>query len=139
MSTQPTTGSAWIPDDSSFAARLALIRWQKRWNQKEAALACGYPYSTWRKWEDGARPHDIVAAAAQIADRTGADEYWLLTGRRHNGSGPRPDVRDEGRGLVRHEGVEPPTRWLMPGPWSEGRNAEVLPFRRPGAEPGIAA
>ena len=81
------TGSAWIPDDASFGARLALIRWQKRWNQKEAALACGFAYSTWRKWEDGANPHNLVDVAAQVATRTGVDEYWLMTGRRQAGGG----------------------------------------------------
>lgn len=140
MSTQTTTGSTWIPDDSSFAARLALIRWQKRWNQKEAALACGFPYSTWRAWEDGAHPHDVVGASTQIAERTGADEYWLLTGRRGNENGPRPTGRsdeglNEGEDTVRHRRLERRTRWLMSVPPIE-HGAVVLDLdahRRPAA------
>jgi hypothetical protein len=74
----PRTG--WIADDSSFGARLALVRQRMQWgNVKEAADACGIPVESWRRWErDGRAPRDVVDQARKIADRTGADFGWLL-------------------------------------------------------------
>lgn len=46
MSTQPVVG--WRADDSTFGARLALVRQRMGWgNVKEAALACGRAGSDW--------------------------------------------------------------------------------------------
>ena len=76
--------SGWTPDDSTFGARLALIRQRMRWgNVKEAAVACGLPTESWRSWErDNRAPRNVVEIAAIIADRTGCDYGWLLTGPR---------------------------------------------------------
>jgi transcriptional regulator with XRE-family HTH domain len=71
----------WKPDISAFGARLALLRWQKGWNQKEAAIACGVPPASWRAWEvDGKLPRDLVVVTAEIAERTGISRLWLLFG-----------------------------------------------------------
>lgn len=52
------------------------------WNLKEAALACGLPQGSWREWELNNRdPRGIQAVVGKIADQTGVDDYWLLTGR----------------------------------------------------------
>lgn len=89
--TQPPLGSTtlaagelpagWKPDTTAFGARLALIRWQLRYNQKEAAIACGVPPASWRTWEvDGMLPRDLVAVTTLIAERTGCDRLWLMLG-----------------------------------------------------------
>jgi hypothetical protein len=79
---EPRTG--WIADDSSFGARLALIRQRMSWgNVKEAAEACGLPAESWRRWEHGTTvPRDVVEVAQVISKRTGCDFGWLLAGSR---------------------------------------------------------
>lgn len=76
---QTTTG--WTVDDSTFAARLALVRHRMGWNVKEAAREVGVPAASWRSWEEGANPHRKVEIAEQIAERVGCDYGWLLVGR----------------------------------------------------------
>lgn len=84
MSTQPTHEESWIPSTDTFGARLALVRWRMGWNQKEAALACGLSQASWRGWElNGRGPRDLADVAARISDRTGVDDYWILTGKTH--------------------------------------------------------
>jgi hypothetical protein len=75
--------SPWIPGDDSFGARLALVRQRMGWgNVAEAAQACGIPVPSWRNWErDGRLPRNIVDIASVIAERTGCDYIWLLSGR----------------------------------------------------------
>lgn len=82
--TRESTAQPWIPGDETFGARLALIRQHMGWgNVAEAAQACSVPVPSWRNWErDGRNPRDIVDIAKKIADRTGCDYLWLLTGRR---------------------------------------------------------
>lgn len=71
----------WTVDDSSFGARLTLIRWRMGWNVKEAATACGVPAQSWRSWElYGRTPRNIVSVARRIADTTHCDYHWLLLG-----------------------------------------------------------
>jgi len=74
--------SDWVPDDSTFGARLALVRQRMSWgNVKEAAVECGLPVESWRQWErDGAMPRRLVEVAQVIASRTGCSLAWLLTG-----------------------------------------------------------
>jgi transcriptional regulator with XRE-family HTH domain len=86
MSTQHAvdepTEEAWIPTTDSLGARLALIRQRMGWNIKEAALACDIPPASWTDWElNGRKPRDLEEAATKIARRTGADDYWIMTGR----------------------------------------------------------
>lgn len=72
----------WVPTLSTFAARLASVRHEMGWNAKEAALACGLPAASWREWElNGREPRGLQKIVEQISDRTGVDEYWLLTGK----------------------------------------------------------
>ena len=81
------------------------------WNAKEAALACGLPAASWRDWEIKSRePRALARVALQIAERTGVDDYWLMTGR--DARSPRPDGPGGGDGVVRHQGLEPRTRWF---------------------------
>lgn len=99
MSTQ-----AVIPTLDTFGARLAAVRHLRGWNQKEAALACGVPYSSWRAWElEGTRPRDVVTICQAIATHTGVDGLWLLTGSREGL--PREDSN------LQQTGYEPGT-WL---------------------------
>ncbi len=71
----------WIQDDSTFGARLALVRFRMGWNMKEAALACGVPAASWRGWEaDGSLPRDYVAICRVISSRTLCDYGWLREG-----------------------------------------------------------
>lgn len=80
--TGPTTPEqvAWVQADDDFGSRLALIRHRMRWNVKEAARECGVPAATWRLWEEGASPRNLVTIAMTIAARTGADVDWLIKG-----------------------------------------------------------
>lgn len=80
--TANTASAAWIPDDSTFGARLALIRQRMAWgNVKEAAEACGIPVQSWRTWErDGVEPRGLTRIARQVAERTGCDYGWLVGG-----------------------------------------------------------
>lgn len=84
MSVEPSTSGAWVPDDSTFGARLALVRQRMQWgNVKEAAIACGLPAESWRTWErDGVTPRRVVEVASIISARTGCDYGWLLAGNR---------------------------------------------------------
>lgn len=73
MSTQPQGQEGWRADDSTFGARLALVRQRMGWgNVKEAALACGLAVESWRNWErDGRQPRDYVDVCRAISTRTG--------------------------------------------------------------------
>jgi hypothetical protein len=75
------TATGWTVDDSTFGARLALIRIRMDWNVKEAARSCEVPAASWRTWErDGVTPRRVVDIAKTISDVTGCDYLWLLTG-----------------------------------------------------------
>lgn len=89
----------WIPDFSTFGARLALIRWRMGWNIREAERECHLSQNTWGNWEEGALPRDLNSVANRIVLRTQVAKYWLLTG---EGS-PEPN-REVGL-----DGLEPPT------------------------------
>lgn len=70
----------WIATDrDSFGARLVLIRQRMGWsNVKRAALACGIPAETWRSWEQGSMPQNLVEACTVISARTGCGLDWLI-------------------------------------------------------------
>ena len=69
------------PTLETFGARLALIRWDRGLNMKEAATVCGIAPATWRSWElDGMQPRDYLAMCRLIADRLGVDLQWLVFG-----------------------------------------------------------
>ena len=72
----------WVPDLSTFGARLALVRQAMGWgNVKQAAVLCGIPPETWRTWErDGVEPKSLVSSAMKIADVSGVDYRWLALG-----------------------------------------------------------
>lgn len=85
-----STDIDWVPTAEDFATRLALVRHKMQWNAKEAALACGVSAQSWREWElQGRRPRDYENVCKQIAERTGVDFVWLMTGmdRRPPGGG----------------------------------------------------
>jgi hypothetical protein len=87
MSTQPKHG--WLPQ-GTFIERLFLVRAHMGWNRKEAALASGIPYATWRTWEvGGSMPSDLDATCRKIAHASGCDYVWLMTG--HVSERPGPD------------------------------------------------
>lgn len=87
--TPPPEPPGWTADDSTFGARLALIRQRMAWgNVREAATECGLPPESWRTWErDGVVPRRLVEIASTISERTGCDYGWLLAGRRLVGAG----------------------------------------------------
>lgn len=71
----------WIPSVEDFSARLVLIRHEMGWNLKEAALACGIRAQSWREWElEHRKPRDYESVCRQIADRSGCNFVWLMTG-----------------------------------------------------------
>lgn len=73
---------AWTPNDSTFGARLALVRQRMGWgNVKLAAFRCGIPAQSWRTWErDGVNPRSDVyfRACERIAAASGCDYGWLV-------------------------------------------------------------
>src|SRR5262245_26016695 len=72
----------WVPDLSTFGARLALVRQRMGWgNVKQAAQLCGIAVETWRAWErDNIEPKALVSACMKIAGVTGVDYRWLALG-----------------------------------------------------------
>jgi len=72
----------WIPNVSTFGARLALVRQAMGWgNVKQAAQLCGIAVETWRTWErDGVEPKSLISACMKIAGVTGVDYRWLALG-----------------------------------------------------------
>ena len=85
-------GQGWTVDDSTFGARLALVRQRMQWNIKEAARECGIPAASWGTWENGAMPRRYTEMCRLISERTGCDYGWLLDGPRLTGkAGPRPE------------------------------------------------
>jgi hypothetical protein len=74
--------AGWTADDSTFGARLALIRQRMGWgNVKEAALACGLPVESWRAWErNNVAPRRYIEICRAISERTGCSFRWLAVG-----------------------------------------------------------
>lgn len=85
-----TKRQPWIGTDSTFGARLALVRQRMGWgNVKTAAEACGLPVESWRNWErDGMEPRRLVTIAMSISTRTGCDLLWLVHGPDRGGAAP---------------------------------------------------
>jgi hypothetical protein len=79
MSNTALAGS-WIPDTSTFAARLALVRWKMGWNLKEASLACNLSQNSWQNWEEGASPRNYIENINRIVLATRVNKLWLMTG-----------------------------------------------------------
>ena len=106
-SVERTVDRGWIADDSTFGARLALVRQRMGWtNVKEAATACGLPAENWRRWERGeTEPRRIVTIAMTIATRAGCDYLWLVHGPNRGGatlSSSNSDARIVAVGGSRH-------------------------------------
>lgn len=107
-----------LPLDT-FEVRLYIARWHAgRLSAKQAAARVGVSDTTWRNWEKG----EHVDAARkpwmmrEIAEQLGVPLQWLREGGPLQTETPRPDGPEgEGGAVVRHEGLEPPTRWF--GGW----------------------
>jgi hypothetical protein len=99
---EATLGEDWTPDDSTFGARLALIRQKMGWgNIAKAAKECGVPTDSWRNWEvDGREPHRLVTIAMAIATRTRVNLDWLVYGPNAKRSAPNGRYVDQ-RVIVR--------------------------------------
>lgn len=70
-----------IPDDSTFGARLAMVRQRRGWNMKEAARAAGVPHMSWVGWETrGMSPRRYAQVTQQISEAAGVSLFWLMTG-----------------------------------------------------------
>ena len=62
------------PTLDTFGARLALIRWHRGLNMKEAATICRVAPATWREWElHGKHPRDYMETCRLISDRLSVD------------------------------------------------------------------
>jgi hypothetical protein len=134
----------WVADDSTFGARLALIRQRMRWgNVKEAAVACGLPVESWRSWErDGRTPQRLVEIASIIADRTGCDFGWLVAGPRMAGRPEGTSPNHRSAHLPRPVSAAPVTGPYGPKPKGSRRKSSTGPAakRRPTLiGPGVRA
>ena len=87
MTTQQAERNDWVPNDSAFAVRLAKLRNEMHWNAKQAAVECGLPAQSWRNWENGKNPQEMVKVCRQISERTGVSLQWLVFGYVPGGSG----------------------------------------------------
>lgn len=108
MTTNAALDQGWTADDSTFGARLALVRQRMGWgNVKEAAMGVGVPVESWRSWErDGRLPRDQVAIARRISLRTGCSYDWLLDGRSISRK------VDTGDGLLRRDSNTEPAGYI---------------------------
>ena len=79
----PQAERGWVPADL-LQVRLAQVRNRMGWNAKEAAVACGFPAQSWRNWEAGQQPRDLVGVCERISDVTGVNVEWLMRGARAN-------------------------------------------------------
>lgn len=98
MTTMTATGTRvpWVPTTDAFGVRLAMIRQLLHWNVKEAAIACGIPPGSWRQWEVfGSIPRDLVGTARAIADASGADMIWIMTGEASHDAIPMARIEGE--------------------------------------------
>lgn len=77
---QPDQAEAWIPRDTTFGMRLAMVCQHMRLSGAGVARLCGYAASTWNSWEAGTTPENIAEVAQKIATVTGVDRDWLLYG-----------------------------------------------------------
>lgn len=113
----------WIPDVSTFGARLALVRWRMGWNVREAERECNLSQNTWGNWEEGALPRDLNSVVNRIVLRTQVAKMWLLTG---EGS---PEPGNTPNGTVGSVGLDPTASSVE----SREFAGVVLPFARRGA------
>jgi hypothetical protein len=128
QSTEPESG--WIADDSTFGARLVLIRQRMGWsNVTEAARQCGLHAESWRLWEQGRIPSRLTTVSMVIATKTGCDYLWLCHGP-DRGARTVPSGRyGRTRVLARKA---PDVQTTTPGPISQPREplVHIRPVRQ---------
>lgn len=140
MSTTPATDAptqGWTADDSTFGARLALIRQRMGWgNIARAAKECGVPTDSWRNWEvDGREPHRLTTIAMTIATRAGCDYLWLVHGPQRGAFAPtREYFPSSGMRIVAAIGHQPsttPDRMIRTRPTERPRPGRPVRQTRP--------
>ena len=100
--------SDWIPRDD-LATRVVVLRTQMGLSRRQFAQLTGLTENQLQGIEDGRSPHKLPEKVQAIHDATGVSREWLMWGGPLNGEGPRPE--GPGGGTVRHQGLEPRTRW----------------------------
>ena len=115
---KPKAPTAWIPQ-WTFGDRLRRIRTSMDMHQTEFAELIGEKGSTYSAWESGRNTPrgNIVAAAKRVQLATGVPASWLL------------DI-DDGPTGVRHQGLEPRTRWCRVTA-GQRTNSNVIHIRFP--------
>jgi hypothetical protein len=69
-----------IPSDT-FSMRLVIVRhFAGRLSIEQAASQAGINPEAWRRWEDGARPRDLIEVTSAISEAYGIDLNWLMFG-----------------------------------------------------------
>lgn len=133
---RPTT-RGWVADDSTFGARLALVRQHMRWgNVKEAAQACGLPTESWRSWErDGRVPQRLVEIAATISNETGCDLSWLIMGPKRPGTGATNESAREAVRAIRPspDALVTESNAVRRGPLTQLTDRPTASAHRPGS------
>lgn len=110
MTTAVNRGNSNRPSDS-LPLRLVMLRHESgRLSQREAAMRCGITPRVWQGMEEGRSTNDLLGILKRIADEFQYDREWLTWGGPLEQENPRPD--DPNGGDVRHQGLEPRTRWL---------------------------
>ena len=91
---------SWIPDSSTFGARLALVRWHMGWNIAEAERECQLSQNTWGGYEKGHNPRYFVEVVNRIVLRTRVNKVWLMTGEGSPENDPDRGTMDYGDGIT---------------------------------------
>ena len=122
MTTQPV--HRYVPEWTT-ADRLRRVRRDAELDQAEFAKRLGLKQQRYGAWEAGRNNppmNEFVTVAKRIELAFGVPAAWLLGLDVEN---PQPDGPDGGNG-VRHQGLEPRTRWLsgIPG---EGPVSFLIP------------
>ena len=115
----------------SLANRLILVRSERRLSQRAAADECGLTFGEWQGMESGRGTRRLDLKIRQIAMALGVDRDWLMWGGPLNDETPPPNPNEgpDGGDEVRHQGLEPRTRWFEASA-GQGRG-NVLPLRQP--------
>jgi transcriptional regulator with XRE-family HTH domain len=112
-STAESPGGAWVPE-FTISDRLRKIRRDLRMTQEEFADLLGVKPERYGAWEAGRnRPEEPVETAKLIEERTGVPAWWTLGV--SIATGPPPTRPSGGLARVRHQGLEPRTRWFTGG------------------------
>ena len=124
-SLKPIAGGLKETRTDAVARRLRGELAERQISHSEAGRRIGINPSGMSRRMKGKHPWDLDELAL-VEETCGIDLDYVLTGRR-NAENPHPDGPDGGD-AVRHQGLEPRTRWYVENPRTEELWGEVVPL-----------